>query len=67
MDAIIRLNDYSSAYPEADDVVVRDIDLEIRAGECHCLSGPSGSGKTPPAYALAPSRWTEVFLVLPVL
>jgi len=55
MDAIIRLNDYSSAYPEADDYVLRNIDLEIRAGECLCISGPAGSGKTTLAYALAHS------------
>lgn len=52
MDAIIRLDDYSYAYPEADDFVLRNIDLEIRAGECHCISGPTGSGKTTLALAL---------------
>lgn len=67
MDAIIRLDDYSYAYPEADDFVLRNIDLEIRAGECHCISGPTGSGKTTLAYALAHSGQTGVFLVLPVL
>ena len=52
MHAIICIKDYSYAYPGADDVTLRNVDLEIRTGECHCISGPTGSGKTTLALAM---------------
>jgi putative ABC transport system ATP-binding protein len=36
-----------------DDLLVRDLDLHVRAGEVHGLTGPSGSGKTALLYAIA--------------
>jgi len=52
MAEVIRLQKYSFAYPGASRYVLRDIDLSIRAGECHCLGGSTGSGKTSLALAL---------------
>ncbi|MRR14019.1 ABC transporter ATP-binding protein, partial [archaeon] len=51
MEPIIRFRGFSYAYPEAGDYTLRDIDLDIGAGECHCISGPTGSGKTTLALA----------------
>ena len=52
MHTIICLKDYSYAYPETDECILKNIDLTIRTGECHCISGPTGSGKTTLALAL---------------
>jgi energy-coupling factor transport system ATP-binding protein len=52
MHAIICIKDYSYAYPGADDFILRNVDLEIGPGECHCISGPTGSGKTTLALAM---------------
>lgn len=49
---LINLQKYSYAYPGTDRFVLKEIDLTIRAGECHCLGGSTGSGKTSLALAL---------------
>ena len=42
----IRFENVSYAYPGAEEPVLSNISLEIRAGECIALVGESGSGKT---------------------
>ena len=44
--AVVRFDDVSFAYPDADRPVLDRIDLEIRAGESMALVGSTGSGKT---------------------
>ncbi len=51
MDAAIQFKDYTYAYPDADNCVLKNINLKIEAGQCHCLTGPTGSGKTTLALA----------------
>lgn len=45
MEVLLQLKKFTFAYPEAK-AVLQDIDLEIEAGVCYCLTGPTGSGKT---------------------
>lgn len=45
-DPILQLKGYGYAYPDTEGFVFEGVDLEIRAGECHCLVGDTGSGKT---------------------
>ena len=52
MPELIRFNDFSYAYPEADRLVLSEVSLTIRAGECHLLGGSTGSGKTSLALAV---------------
>ncbi len=49
---VIRLRDYSYAYPDADGCVLKNINLKIEAGQCHCITGHTGSGKTTLALAM---------------
>ena len=42
----LHLERFSYAYPETQDWVLRRISLEIRPGQCHCITGPTGCGKT---------------------
>ena len=43
---IVRINNYSYGYPEQETDAVSNVNMEICAGECHCIVGPTGSGKT---------------------
>ncbi len=52
MGVILRLKKFSFTYPEVKTPVLKDLDLEIEAGRCYCLTGPTGSGKTTLALAL---------------
>lgn len=47
-----RLENFSYAWPGAEDWTLRKLTLELPQGECHWLSGASGSGKTTLALAL---------------
>lgn len=49
---VIDLRDYSYAYSEAGECVLKGINLKIEAGQCHCISGHTGSGKTTLALAI---------------
>ena len=51
MTDVIRFNDFSYAYQDADGQVLHGITLAIHSGECHCLGGATGSGKTSLALA----------------
>ncbi len=42
----IRLEGVSFRYPKTEDFVLREIDLDVAAGETIALVGPSGAGKT---------------------
>ncbi len=42
----ITLNGVSFAYPGTDELVLRDVDLDVSPGELIAFVGPSGSGKT---------------------
>lgn len=44
--AILSLRRFSYAYPGAEDFILKDINLDVYPGQCHCLSGPTGCGKT---------------------
>jgi energy-coupling factor transporter ATP-binding protein EcfA2 len=44
--AVLRLQGYSYAYPKAAEFVLKEVSLELFAGQCHGLTGPTGCGKT---------------------
>jgi energy-coupling factor transport system ATP-binding protein len=52
MGVILRLKNFSFTYPEVETPVLQNLDLEVEAGCCYCLTGPTGSGKTTLALAL---------------
>lgn len=52
MDILLQLKNFSYSYPDTNAAVLQDIDLQIEAGCCYCLTGPTGSGKTTLALAL---------------
>ncbi|MEJ2700579.1 MAG: ABC transporter ATP-binding protein, partial [Desulfuromonadales bacterium] len=52
MEGLFRAENFSYAYPGREEWTLRDIDLEVGTGQCHCLTGPTGSGKTTLALAL---------------
>jgi energy-coupling factor transporter ATP-binding protein EcfA2 len=49
---VVRIKNYSYAYPDAANFALRNINLDIEGGQCHCVSGPTGSGKTTLALAI---------------
>jgi energy-coupling factor transport system ATP-binding protein len=44
--SLLQISGFSYAYPGAGDFVLKNIDMDINAGECHCIVGPTGSGKS---------------------
>jgi energy-coupling factor transporter ATP-binding protein EcfA2 len=52
MSPVIRIRNYSYAYPDAGNFTLKDINLDIEGGQCHCVGGPTGSGKTTLALAI---------------
>ncbi|APG25208.1 ABC transporter ATP-binding protein [Syntrophotalea acetylenica] len=52
MVVLLQLQNFSYAYPGTGTAVLQDVNLEIEAGCCYCLTGPTGSGKTTVALAL---------------
>lgn len=52
MGVILRLKNFSFTYPEVKTPVLQDLNCEVEAGRCYCLTGPTGSGKTTLALAL---------------
>lgn len=52
VDPVVRIENYSYAYPDAAEFAIRNISFGIDAGRCHCVSGPTGSGKTTLALAI---------------
>jgi len=46
VDPVVRIKNYSYAYPDTTKFAIRNINLDIEPGQCHCVSGPTGSGKT---------------------
>lgn len=52
-DTTLRLADVSARWPGSGSDILRDVDLEVRPGECVLISGPSGAGKSTLAAVLA--------------
>jgi energy-coupling factor transport system ATP-binding protein len=44
--SLLQIRDFSYAYPGTGDFVLKNIHMDINAGECHCIAGPTGSGKS---------------------
>ena len=43
---MIKINDLSFSYPEAETAAITSLSLELERGKIHCLLGANGSGKT---------------------
>jgi len=52
MASAVQLNNFSYAWPGAEDLTLRELTLDLPQGECHWLNGASGAGKTTLALAL---------------
>lgn len=46
MNTLLCLENYSYAYPGSGDFVLKNVNMTIGPGQCHCLTGPTGFGKT---------------------
>ena len=43
---VVYLDNFSYTYAGEKKIILRDINMRIMSGECHCITGPTGSGKT---------------------
>ncbi|MCR4427376.1 MAG: ABC transporter ATP-binding protein [Firmicutes bacterium] len=52
-DTVFQLQDVSFRYPATEKPCLRDVNLEVRSGECLGIIGPTGCGKTTLLYLLS--------------
>ncbi len=43
---LLKIESLSFRYRSEGDVILDDVSLVVREGECHCINGPTGSGKS---------------------
>ena len=60
MESVIRLENFYFAYNKSE-LVLQDIDLEIKKGSFTVVAGPSGAGKTTLCKATSPHQVLFVF------
>lgn len=66
MESVIRLENFYFAYNKSE-LVLQDIDLEIKKGSFTVVAGPSGAGKTTLCKAMTgivPFIWADVTAVM---
>lgn len=49
---LLEMKGFSYRYPGEDCFTVKDVDMAVGPGECHCITGPTGSGKSTLAIAM---------------